>query len=60
MQLNTGEVAGSAGNDLNVEPVWMQGITGKGVVVSVFDNGMSCTCTVFVNDCQYIIIVCRT
>ena len=31
---------GRSGKDLNVEPAWMQGITGKGVVVSVFDDGM--------------------
>ena len=43
MQLNTGRVAGSYGKDLNVEPAWMQGITGKGVVVSVFDDGMTFT-----------------
>ena len=41
MQLNLGTVAGLSGKDLNVEPAWMQGITGKGVVVTVFDNGMS-------------------
>ena len=40
LQLNTGRTAGQAGKDLNVEPAWMQGITGKGVVVSVFDDGM--------------------
>ena len=39
-QLNTGSIAGQSGKDLNVEPAWMQGITGKGVVVSVFDDGM--------------------
>ena len=41
MQLNTGQTNGSAGRDLNVIPVWMQGITGKGVVVSVVDDGKS-------------------
>ena len=40
IQLNTGTIAGMSGKDLNVEPAWMQGITGKGVVVSVFDDGM--------------------
>ena len=39
-QLNTGSIAGTSGKDLNVEPAWMQGITGKGVVVSIFDDGM--------------------
>ena len=41
MQLNSGTVAGLSGKDLNVEPAWMQGITGKGVVVIVFDKGMT-------------------
>ena len=31
---------GLRGKDLNVEPAWMQGVTGRGVVVSVFDDGM--------------------
>ena len=40
MQLNTGSITrGPAGNDLNVEPAWMQGITGSGVVVGIVDNG---------------------
>ena len=39
MQLNTGQTSGPAGRDLNVVPAWMQGITGKGVVVSVVDDG---------------------
>ena len=38
--MNTGAVAGMSGKDLNVEPAWMQGITGKGVVVAVFDDGI--------------------
>ena len=40
LQLNTGSIThGPAGNDLNVEPAWMQGITGSGVVVGIVDNG---------------------
>ena len=38
-QLNTGQTNGPAGLDLNVEPAWMQGITGSGVVVSFMDDG---------------------
>ena len=38
-QLNTGQTNGPAGFDLNVEPAWMQGVTGKGVVVSFVDDG---------------------
>ena len=38
-QLNTGQTNGPAGFDLNVEPAWMQGVTGRGVVVSFVDDG---------------------
>lgn len=38
-QLNIGQTAGPSGLDLNVEPVWIQNITGSGVVVSVVDDG---------------------
>lgn len=41
MQLNTGQVGGLPGHDLNVEPAWIQGITGRGVVVAVVDDGRS-------------------
>ena len=37
---------GSGGRDLNVVPAWIQGFTGKGVVVSVVDDGM--------NQCSYV------
>lgn len=36
-----GQTEGLSGLDLNVEPVWMQGITGSGVVVGVVDDGKS-------------------
>ena len=39
MQKNEGQTSGAAGLDLNVESVWMQGITGRGVVVAVVDDG---------------------
>ena len=39
-QLNTGQIGGSMGRDLNVEPAWMQGINGEGIVVAVVDDGM--------------------
>ena len=38
-QLNTGQTGGPAGRDINVVPAWMQGFTGKGVVVAVVDDG---------------------
>ncbi len=38
-QLNTGQTSGPAGLDLNVEPAWIQGVTGQGVVVSFIDDG---------------------
>ena len=37
-QENTGQ-NGPSGLDLNVEPAWMQGITGQGVVVGLVDDG---------------------
>lgn len=42
---NTGQSFGAstpavAGNDINVEGVWQDGITGKGVVVAVIDDGI--------------------
>ena len=40
-QQNVGQTSGVAGLDLNVEPVWMQGFTGSGVVVTVVDDGES-------------------
>ena len=39
MQKNTGQTNGPSGLDLNVEPVWQEGITGQGVVVGVVDDG---------------------
>lgn len=38
--LNTGQSTGPPGVDINVLPVWKQGITGRGVVVSVLDDGV--------------------
>ena len=40
LQRNTGQTNGPSGLDLNVEPVWMQGVTGSGVVVGFVDDGM--------------------
>ena len=34
-----GQTSGPEGLDLNVEPAWIQGITGGGVVVTVVDDG---------------------
>lgn len=39
MQKNTGQTRGPSGLDLNVEPAWMQGITGEGVIVGIVDDG---------------------
>ena len=39
-QLNTGQVALSdAGNDLNIVPAWIQGVTGCNSVVAIVDDG---------------------
>jgi len=38
--LNTGVPRGVKGADANVEPVWQQGDTGKGVVIGIVDTGV--------------------
>lgn len=43
VQLNQGQSTGPAGVDLDVMPVWRQGITGRGVVVSILDDGVDHT-----------------
>lgn len=45
-QLNTGQTSGPARLDINVEPVWMQGYTGSGVVVGFVDDGTYAHCCV--------------
>ena len=37
LQSNSGQVGGV--HDMNVEPAWIQGLTGKGVRVAVVDDG---------------------
>lgn len=37
--MNTGQTGGPVGVDINVTPVWRKGITGKGVVLAVLDDG---------------------
>lgn len=40
MQLNTGQFGEEyIGNDLRVEPAWLQGITGCNVTVAIVDDG---------------------
>ena len=39
-QLNSGQ-AGDGGRDINVEPAWLQGLTGSGVTVAIVDDGES-------------------
>ena len=41
LQLNQGQSSGPAGVDINVAPVWKAGVTGRGVVVSILDDGES-------------------
>ena len=39
-QLNTGQIEGNfAGNDLNVERAWIQGLTGCNVTLAIVDDG---------------------
>jgi subtilisin family serine protease len=40
---NNGDNGNIAGNDINVAPVWKQGINGSGVIVSVIDDGVDFT-----------------
>ena len=43
-QLNTGQTLSSErGRDINVEPVWLQGITGCNSSVAIVDDGL-CVC----------------
>ncbi len=38
--MNTGQLSSSdAGRDMNVERAWLQGLTGRGNVVAVVDDG---------------------
>ena len=39
LQLNRGQLGGPSGEDINVLPVWKQGVTGRGVTVVVVDTG---------------------
>lgn len=41
--INQGQSSGPAGVDANVAPVWKSGITGRGVVVSILDDGVDST-----------------
>ncbi|CAB4025421.1 PC3-like endoprotease variant B, partial [Paramuricea clavata] len=41
--LNSGQTGGPVGVDTNVLPVWKSGITGRGVVISVLDDGLDHT-----------------
>ncbi len=37
---NTGQFGGTSGVDINVEPVWEQGYTGKGIKIAVLDDAL--------------------
>ena len=39
----TGQTPGPAGYDINVCPVWKKNITGKGVVITILDDGIEYT-----------------
>ena len=39
-QSNTGQTGGKRNIDLNVASAWEQGFTGKGVVVTILDDGI--------------------
>lgn len=40
LQYNCGQTAGPHRVDLNVVPCWENGFTGKGVVVTIIDDGL--------------------
>lgn len=40
MQIDRGQSGGFGGHDLNVAPVWKKGLSGKGVVVTIVDDGV--------------------
>jgi len=39
-KLNRGQTGGIVGYDINVVPVWLKGITGRGVVLTILDDGI--------------------
>lgn len=39
-QNNTGQAGGTPGLDLNVQPAWNMGYTGKGITVAIMDDGL--------------------
>ena len=45
LQLNIGQLGlQDIGHDLNVEPVWIQGITGCNSIVAIVDDGKTLVC----------------
>jgi len=45
LQLNIGQLGlRDIGHDLNVEPVWIQGITGCNSIVAIVDDGKTLVC----------------
>ncbi len=41
LQLNVGQTSSAIeGNDINVEPAWLQGYTGCNSVIGIVDDGM--------------------
>ncbi len=39
----TGQRAGRSGEDIRVIPVWLRGITGRGIVIGIVDDGLDST-----------------
>lgn len=45
LQLNSGQLGlPDIGHDLNVEPVWIQGVTGCNSIVAIVDDGKTLVC----------------
>lgn len=43
LSFHTGQTVGPRGFDINVAPVWHRNITGRGVVVTILDDGIEYT-----------------
>ena len=43
LSFHTGQTVGPRGFDINVAPVWRRNITGRGVVVTILDDGIEYT-----------------
>lgn len=57
-QQNIGQSFGPTGVDINVLPVWARGYSGKGIVVSVLDDG-ECNLSFKLNQLKQLVRILR-